>query len=1021
MESCKKRKLDANENKQLKKSQVGEKFIPIDRDCSKIGIFNDSLRKMISAKDVEEGKPFTLHYGNGTISCVMWTGKDVEEIKEIVKTMEEYPEIYTKPIDIEINQETSWVTFNQGSPHYPLRLAIKELYTSSSSYCSIDRINDFEDSNHNFLKIFKLLEALCELFLLIEQNEYPLQIFTPNVNLFEISRILMDNLWIKDGNIRNENPFEQETIIISPFKVNAKKKDVPTVKKEFLFKVFKEIGKEILNLKKQDFIEPQQYVTYPFKDIESIIRFFSSGTRNKWKIYYSLFQVKEAIGRVLVWFQNNQHWPQIVWNDVWAEHYIKEERCMDLDCYNDQDINDFAKKIDLTGAAWWPEPKEDEIFSNLPFLIMITWKESKLCCKIAFDHIVHITSGNIISESFKLNAMEEHVEKCKIIKGVPDAFFTYCREVQNLHEKGIILPKKSILERTIFYFDAVSKKTKFKLCMYNTVTSVKRKWSSLYCASFRKVSETLYALLNLYNGPDNEKQNCWEMGVTLVCLYKYLIRVKKIGIETNRKLSAFLEEFQVKDFKRLWIFPYRGGWTFSLLLAFIFNRDLMLIPSMKELCDSKFMKKWMATHDLYDSYWQSTYDDIYKITSAEEYKEFQYMTIQMNRPHLIEDPIILESKWRNIHNLENAQNVIKTFTHCLKAPLFNCVMLRNRHAIQLSFTMDGSDQFLEAGEGRGVFQEGLTLYWTALMETRMFSPLSKRGRFQTKNLTSNHWFVLGLVIGHCMLNNYSFFIDQPLCFFKLLMHGLKDFNPTDLCDINREQAINLLELYFMSQFELDQICLDFEDGIDPMLSGSATPGTIEVYIAEICKKSILKEYSFGNKDSSYDLEEMRRGFSVTVPDIKPSYRQLWAMFAQNAPIDAQLLLEKIAYSKEHSTSEKHCTGCFSQEHMMTNGGLCPLSCLGSYINEMQRDELVQFVYFVTGSTILTKNNYQEIIVDILELDEGEVYHYPFASTCIRTITFYLDTEIETTKEESYEKFKKELKLSMTKGLGFGVK
>jgi len=756
--SCTKRKSDQED--------LDNKRVKSDVNKSRIGIFNDkSIRKMINDKQVVEGKPFTFYYGKGTISCIIWIEQDETKITNLFYTIEKYPEIFTKQIASRIDKDISWFIFNQGSAHFPLQLAIKDLYNNSSSYHPLRKIKSTDDTNHNLFKIFKLLDALCSFLLFIEEKGFPLPIFDYGLNIVNISKILMDNMWIKYGNIRKANIFEKDEIIISPFLLNEDVKEVETIKKDLIFKVFKEIGKKIFNLKTHIDVDLKFFSIDPFKNIESIIRFFANGPRNKIKIFDSISQVKEAIENVLEWFQANQHWPQIVWNDIWSQHYIKDERCMIIDCYNDKDVKDLIFKLNLTGSAWWPKPQENEIFSNRPFLIMFSWKNDKLYCRIAFDHLVHLTSGNIITETFKLNSMENINLRNYIIKNIPEAFSIYCKEIYLLHEKGIVLPKKTILERTVFYYDAIAKKTKFKLCMYNTVTSSKMKSSSIYCSSFHKVHNTLYTLLDLYKNVD-EKQNSWEFGITLISLYKHLIRGNKIGIEKERKLSNFINEYQLKNAQRIWIFPYKGGWVFSLLIAFILVRDSENIPTLKQIYNSKFMKKWILSGDLSDFHLQNHYDQIYSIFQGEEFREFEYMMVNMNRPNLFEDSIILDSKWRNVKIIEHAQGIIKSFTHSLKFPIFNCVMMRNRHKIPLSFSME-EDKYQELGEGRGVFQEGLTLYWMSLLETGLFNINSKRNILTDTNLNSNHWFVLGLLLGHASLNNFSFFIDQPMVFFKV--------------------------------------------------------------------------------------------------------------------------------------------------------------------------------------------------------------------------------------------------------------
>jgi len=225
----------------------------------------------------------------------------------------------------------------------------------------------------------------------------------------------------------------------------------------------------------------------------------------------------------------------------------------------------------------------------------------------------------------------------------------------------------------------------------------------------------------------------------------------------------------------------------------------------------------------------------------------------------------------------------------------------------------------------------------------------------------------------------------------------------------------------MNQQQLNELSLYLEDNINPFLDGFLTPGTVEVYVNEICRKRIIQEYSINKRNSIHDLEELRRGFSVTIPDIKPTYRQLWILFAQNPIIDAKILIQKLTFYNENTTTEKHSNHCFKSNHILKNGALCPLSCLAEMIKESSIEVLQQFLYFVTGSTLITLNNSQNIFVKLVELENGEQRKFPFAATCVKMISFYLDIFKEYTKEESYSQFKNSLTFAITKGLSFGIK
>ncbi len=76
------------------------------------------------------------------------------------------------------------------------------------------------------------------------------------------------------------------------------------------------------------------------------------------------------------------------------------------------------------------------------------------------------------------------------------------------------------------------------------------------------------------------------------------------------------------------------------------------------------------------------------------------------------------------------------------------------------------------------------------------------------------------------------------------------------------------------------------------------------------------------------------------------------------------------------------------------------------IRSMSTKDLTDFVFFVTGSTLLNQSSFQGISVGIIQLEEGEKRKFPFASTCMRTVIFYLDSLTKTTKQESLKTSKK---------------
>ena len=135
----------------------------------------------------------------------------------------------------------------------------------------------------------------------------------------------------------------------------------------------------------------------------------------------------------------------------------------------------------------------------------------------------------------------------------------------------------------------------------------------------------------------------------------------------------------------------------------------------------------------------------------------------------------------------------------------------------------------------------------------------------------------------------------------------------------------------------------------------------------MCKKIVMKEFTFKpNQDPCFDLGELNRGFNLTIGDSRPSYRQLWLMFAQNPNITAEEIISKITFKISHHVKEQHSSDCLSKEHIMKNGGLCPLSSLQIVLKEMNEEGLRDFLCFVTGGRLMTFTNFVDMVVQIQE-------------------------------------------------------
>lgn len=219
---------------------------------NKISFFNmENMHKMLHLEKIVEGKHFTINYGSGISSGIFWKNFNNEYQSQIEKSIDlasKYLSIYLPIHNKYIDENLSYYTFNQNCKHYPLDLAIKDLYRNSISYSPLNELNNSIKPNHNLFQAVKLIQGLCNLFIEFENQSYPLPIFDfLPINESDIYELLNENIWIENGNLNDllGVNFEKIQFFLSPFiikKYNQKEKEVPIIKNEFMFKIFKRIG-----------------------------------------------------------------------------------------------------------------------------------------------------------------------------------------------------------------------------------------------------------------------------------------------------------------------------------------------------------------------------------------------------------------------------------------------------------------------------------------------------------------------------------------------------------------------------------------------------------------------------------------------------------------------------------------------------------------------------------------------------------------------------------------------------------
>lgn len=113
-------------------------------------------------------------------------------------------------------------------------------------------------------------------------------------------------------------------------------------------------------------------------------------------------------------------------------------------------------------------------------------------------------------------------------------------------------------------------------------------------------------------------------------------------------------------------------------------------PSLCQLIESPFLRKWIVSKDLYASYQLYRNDYRYNILSLQEYNESEEMNLQLGNIGMINSEIIINETWKDL-TVEHCEMIIKEFTHTLKFPQFSHSILRNRKMIPLSFCTAGKN------------------------------------------------------------------------------------------------------------------------------------------------------------------------------------------------------------------------------------------------------------------------------------------------------------------------------------------
>jgi hypothetical protein len=442
---------------------------------------------------------------------------------------------------------------------------------------------------------------------------------------------LITNLFRVKGNLIFNPERIRSDVVLAPILVklikteSGYKPDVWNLsedeKKVFISKVLKEFGTRLFRLSST--ATPKTTIGHgsfrPFVELVNQI------------IGVHPYSVKNAINcckEIEMWFETHNFWPEIVWNQ--NNEYITtfvNERCLELWCSNQLHVEDFETKIKITGADWLHPAiqnvkAENELFRVKPLIIVMTYDWNMgLRCKIVLNGVCLFKP--LYRELNTLSSAETDLKVYKksqalIAEKFPTAFQNFLIQLGKLHNRGVYLSAKTILER-VYASKSNTNSGEFELSLflYGQSITVRVMKADSYPYLFVQKDEipksiSSFMELSQQFQDDPKKHNMWEATALLIYVYKTILFQSK----TRNKLSAICQEFLTSNIPRLYLTGWKGGIEFYLLIALMTTRSLKHRLGADELVQHKIFQEWLKSDDL-NLRLQEAIDDFDYLTNSE--------------------------------------------------------------------------------------------------------------------------------------------------------------------------------------------------------------------------------------------------------------------------------------------------------------------------------------------------------------------------------------------------------------------
>lgn len=518
---------------------------------------------------------------------------------------------------------------------------------------------------------------------------------------------------------------------------------------------------------------------------------------------------------------------------------------------------------------------------------------------------------------------------------------------------------------------------------------------------------------------EEDKRMVWELTFWFFLIYDHLVYTP-----LSWKLRTpfdWWKDFLYYKMSRILPIGWKGGDIFVALVGFMTGRE---IKTINDVINHPFFCIWKKEKDLTRNYQLGIKEYEYAKFHP---KERDYLSMFESQP-LLKDNIILSSSWKDNQSIDSALHIISVITKSLKLPDYQIHTEKAKNSIP--FRIQTAQNFLDIGQGRGVEQQCITMYWESIEKLKMFdwfsmlkennpssssslsNTINNNQNTTTKNeigvesfLESNqkrkidpsvlmncswkenshHTQVLGFLLNYALIHEIKFHLNQPPLFWKLLSFRpeLEPIQIQDLYDIEPKFCLNKFELYYLSDKELseDYAFSDFPESEMSFIGSSfpITQSTVHLYL-----KSSMQEF-IQKKVSLVLLNSLRNGFFTTLIDYKPSYRILYNQFYDPSAqqIDPPMILRVLKIINSPSLEGMKHQTCIYKDHIISsNNSICPISALVKFIWKLDSRNLKKFLYFITGSPLLGCAGDSSIYIIINEKKHDEL---PTTRTCGRIL------------------------------------